>query len=317
MNIITNISLSVLAALAAFSLHAGEATDVAFTWSEGGLEGWRGSTAQGDLANPGGYLNVQFDKQSFPLPEVCTAWVAVPGGVQSTNVTLKFSPGQRLPSDLILSLHASRSDATWLLRLAPPEVGQWAEYRIPVAYEAGWSTGGEAGAVQFFNDMLSVDRLGVTVYRNGMRDVQDYRIDDVILGAETITHIIDPPGDTDKDGMPDTFEDRYGFDLNSDLDADIDSDHDGLSNYGEFLAGTDPRNPASAFMVDAVPGAGVTVRWPSVPNRVYSVQRTINLDVPFGAAIGGLTSTPPVNVYQDTGATNATPYFYRIGVEEE
>ena len=97
----------------------------------------------------------------------------------------------------------------------------------------------------------------------------------------------------------------------------MDSDLDGLSNYGEFLAGTDPRNASSAFMVDVVPGGGVTVRWPSVPHRIYSIQRTANLDASFGVAIGGLTSTPPVNVYQDTAATNATPDFYRIGVEEE
>ncbi len=46
--------------------------------------------------------------------------------------------------------------------------------------------------------------------------------------------------DTDGDGMPDRYEDWYGFDRWAGWDAREDRDSDGLTNLGEFLAGTNP-----------------------------------------------------------------------------
>ncbi len=47
--------------------------------------------------------------------------------------------------------------------------------------------------------------------------------------------------DSDKDGMPDWWEDLYGFNKFSAADATQDADGDGLNNRDEFLAGTNPR----------------------------------------------------------------------------
>ena len=47
--------------------------------------------------------------------------------------------------------------------------------------------------------------------------------------------------DSDKDGMPDVWEDANGFNKSSPLDATRDADGDGLNNRDEFLAGTNPR----------------------------------------------------------------------------
>ncbi|MEJ0088751.1 MAG: DUF1800 family protein [Limisphaerales bacterium] len=49
--------------------------------------------------------------------------------------------------------------------------------------------------------------------------------------------------DSDKDGMPDAWEDANSFNKFSTTDATLDADTDGLNNRDEFLAGTNPHNP--------------------------------------------------------------------------
>jgi uncharacterized repeat protein (TIGR01451 family) len=51
--------------------------------------------------------------------------------------------------------------------------------------------------------------------------------------------------DIDKDGMPDWFEFKYGFDANDAKDANLDHDRDGLSNLEEYRLGTNPLNADS------------------------------------------------------------------------
>jgi hypothetical protein len=55
--------------------------------------------------------------------------------------------------------------------------------------------------------------------------------------------VCDP--DDDNDGMPDVYEDDNGFDPFDPADAGHDSDDDGFINLREFLAETNPRDPAS------------------------------------------------------------------------
>jgi hypothetical protein len=49
-----------------------------------------------------------------------------------------------------------------------------------------------------------------------------------------------PKFDTDKDGIPDLWEQQYGLDFQNPADATEDPDADGLTNLDEYLAGSDP-----------------------------------------------------------------------------
>jgi hypothetical protein len=91
-----------------------------------------------------------------------------------------------------------------------------------------------------------------------------------------------PITDLDFDGMPNDWETRYGLNPNQPTDADLDADGDGLSNLAEHLAGTHPRDPASALTLQLAieASAGAVVRFNAVANRSYSVLR--REDAAFG-----------------------------------
>ena len=80
-------------------------------------------------------------------------------------------------------------------------------------------------------------------------------------------------GDTDRDGIPDAWETRYNFDATNSIDRDIDWDGDGLTNWQEYNAGTDPTNAASSLKISlAVSGAQSTLSFGAASNKTYTVQ---------------------------------------------
>lgn len=84
-----------------------------------------------------------------------------------------------------------------------------------------------------------------------------------------------PGGDQDQDGLPDVWETRVGLvvgDAVTDTGA-ADRDGDGVSNAGEFLAGTDPLSAASVMTLRAEVGAEGAVRlgWTRIPGRAVRV----------------------------------------------
>ena len=79
--------------------------------------------------------------------------------------------------------------------------------------------------------------------------------------------------DFDMDGLPDAYEVQYGLNTNNAADAFGDLDGDQMSNLAEFIAGTDPSDPASFLKIEqsTVPGTA-TLRFGARPGKTYTLQ---------------------------------------------
>jgi thrombospondin type 3 repeat protein len=101
------------------------------------------------------------------------------------------------------------------------------------------------------------------------------------------------------------------------VDPFADPDGDGMNNYEEYIAGTNPLDPQSRFQIVRVrrdPG-GPFIDWSSVAGKFYTVQRSTSLLDGFADLQTQIPATVPLNTYQDTTGGGSSFYFYRIRVE--
>ena len=121
--------------------------------------------------------------------------------------------------------------------------------------------------------------------------------------------------DTDGDMIPDWWERAHGLNLSSSSDATTDDDGDGYTNLQEFMADTDPADPASALKITSINivGSDTQINFSTVLDKSYIVERTLTLQPTSWTTVA--TNVPgtgsPVQVIDPSGGTNPTRY-YRV-----
>jgi hypothetical protein len=110
------------------------------------------------------------------------------------------------------------------------------------------------------------------------------------------------------------------FQIPLDGSADfIDSDGDGMNNWQECVAQTNPTNSQSFLQMYSPSNgiSGVTLTWQSVSNLTYFLQRSSDFAAQpvFSTIRSDIKGHEPLTSFIDVSATNAATYFYRIGVQ--
>jgi glycosidase len=128
---------------------------------------------------------------------------------------------------------------------------------------------------------------------------------------------------SDSDGVPDWWRLAY-FDRALGSATDLsrgadDADGDGAPNWQEFLAGTDPLNPASVFAItglDLSSGSNVLIQCLVASNRTYQLMWQESVQGGSWIAVGAPTAATNnvVRLVDPTAPTNAAR-FYRVRSE--
>lgn len=122
------------------------------------------------------------------------------------------------------------------------------------------------------------------------------------------------PADEDSDGIADSWEMLHAANLTS-FSAQNDADADGLSDLQEFLAGTDPLDPADSLSVTVRPSLsprGTVLEWPTKAGYLYFIDqreafRTSADWTVASEKLAGTGSTATLNLPFTTTQT-----FYRV-----
>lgn len=186
---------------------------------------------------------------------------------------------------------------------------------VPLSFSAAWlvsnlADGQLASAALMQADLADVKKIGIATLKKGIT-AENLQVDNFKIAG--------PWNGNFTDGIADAWRLENGLDLING-GSDDDPDKDGFSNYGEFMAGTNPNDAKSTFTVSiGKNGNGQTVvSWKHEHGRVFNVIKTTDI-VNQNAGPQTLATVPSVSpkneVVVDEEA-GAGPFFYKVGIQQ-
>jgi hypothetical protein len=134
-------------------------------------------------------------------------------------------------------------------------------------------------------------------------------------GDNRATNILEITGDLDADGLPDSWETLFGFSSSNPGDAQQDMDGDRHTNLQEYVAGTDPLNPASVLKVIAeMSESAARLSFDTVVGRRYRVESAQAPAGPWTMLGNELVGEGDVAAVFDPAIGGQPQRFYRVRV---
>ncbi|MFO7535139.1 MAG: fibronectin type III domain-containing protein [Kiritimatiellia bacterium] len=190
--------------------------------------------------------------------------------------------------------------------------------------------GTSAGSYQHAVDVGNTNRVVITGLEAGRTyyfAVEAYNCwDQPSELSQEISATVSLPliSDADQDNMPDSWEiANFGSVNTVGAESDSDFDGDGFSNLEEYVAGTNPVDPASGpTLTLAIQSKRITVSFEAVqaesPNRrYYSLERTDSLSKETWLPIPGYEAVPGANQIVTYVELTRKRCYYRLNVSLE
>lgn len=235
-------------------------------------------------------------------------------GVITNGLNLLFAPPIRPPVINAATITPSAPTRTNALLAVVTSATDLAGNPISYGYQWQQSTN-NAAFLNLTGQTASTLSAALTQAGNYYRVVITPN-DGLTNGAPFTTASVQVAVDADGNGINDDWEVQYfGF---IGVNPNADPDGDRMSNYQEYLAGTNPTNRVSCLRITALSetGNGVAVNWTTVGGKSYVIQTNSATGGGFGdlspvIAVPG-TGESVTNYLDQTALTNWPPRFYRV-----
>ena len=121
--------------------------------------------------------------------------------------------------------------------------------------------------------------------------------------------------DANHNGISDSWERYYFGSAIASRTQLTDTDEDGMSDYAEFIAGTNPTNAASKLVFLSATlqtNQQIQLEWAAIPGRLYQVQASTNLAT--WATVRDWLQASGSPMSHTTTNANQNSHFYRVQV---